>query len=210
MKNRLRDLLAKRQLDEIAVLGVHKKRILGALTSLTFESDPLICWRAVEAIGAAARSIAETNPDFVRQHLRRLHWLVSEESGGVCWYAPQAMAEICRRNPTVFSDYIPIVVTLLDEMAEEDLGYFRSGVLWAIGRVAPVAGDELEPVLPLVIACLEHDDAQIRGLAVWCLLQAGKRDVLAERPELRNDDGAVELYENGELLQTSVRAVAAE
>jgi len=46
---------------------------------------------------------------------------MSEESGGICWRAPEAMAEITRRRPDLCADYVPIVVSLITEMAEEDL-----------------------------------------------------------------------------------------
>ncbi len=158
-------------------------------------------------MGTAADRIAENDPDYVRNHLRRLHWLLSEESGGVCWYAPQAMAEIIRRRPHEFPDYTRIVISLIQTVAQEDLVYFRSGILWAIGTLALVVPDEVDPVLPVVAACLDEPDPQARGMAVWCLAQAGRPDLFADRAGLLTDDGPVELYENGRLERTSVRAL---
>ncbi|UCG53686.1 MAG: hypothetical protein JSW58_09075 [Candidatus Latescibacterota bacterium] len=186
---------------------MQKKRVLGVLVSLTFAPDPLIAWRAVEAFGAAADRIAETNPDYVRSHLRRLQWLMSDESGGVCWYAPQAMAEIIRRRPSMFPDYAAIVISFIHTVEEEDLAQFRPGILWAIGRLAPVAANEFETVLPHIEACLDHLDPQVRGMAVWCLKQAGRQSPIDARTDLATDDGPVELYENGRIEQTSVRAL---
>ena len=54
VKNQLRELLEHRRLEEIATLATRKKRTLGSLVSLTFDPDPLIVWRAVEAMGVAA------------------------------------------------------------------------------------------------------------------------------------------------------------
>ncbi len=82
-------------------------------TSLTFVPNPLIGWCAVEAMGMGANRIAENDPDYLREHLRRRYWLLSEESGGICWRAPEAMAEIVRHRPVLFADYIPIVVLLI-------------------------------------------------------------------------------------------------
>jgi len=208
MKNLLRELLEAWQPEEIADLAARRKRVLGVLVSLTFDADPLIAWRAVEAIGLAADRIADKNPEYVRNHLRRLHWLLSEESGGVCWHAPQAMAEIIRRRPVEFSEYAGITTSLLHAMAEEDLGHFRAAVLWAIGRVATVARQEVDSELPNVVACLESPDPQVRGLAVWCLSQAGRQDLFANRPELLSDDGPVDLYDGGRLERTTVGALA--
>jgi len=204
IKKVLRDLLEKPDFGQIAEVAVEKKRALGSLISLTFDGDEQIAWRAVEAMGLAADRIAEEDPDAVRNHLRRLYWLISEESGGVCWRAPQSMAEIVRRNPKLFADYIPIIVSLITSMAEEDLEGFRPGILWAIGRLAPVAGDHVQEVLPAIVSALDDSNPQVRGMAVWCLTQLRKAELLAGRPELPGDEGPVDLYEDGRLNRTSV------
>ena len=208
MKKQLRKLLEHRTFDELADLAGRKRRVLGVLVSLTFDRDPLVGWRAVEAMGVAADRIADDDPDCVRQHLRRLYWLLSEESGGVCWRAPEAMAEIVRRRPRMFGDYVSIIVTLIEQMADEDLVYFRAGILWAIGRLGSLAREELEVVLGTIDACLDHADPQVRGMAAWCLGQCGRREVLAKREALLSDQCAVDLYENGELARVTVSELA--
>ena len=208
LKRRLRALLSDRRLDAIAELAGQATRILGALVPLTFDRDPLIGWRAVEAMGVAAARIADRDPDAVREHLRRLKWLLTEESGGICWRAPEAMAEIVRRLPGPFADFVPIVVHLLQETAEEDLRHFRAGMLWAIGRLGPIAAPHVGDVLPTMVAALDHPDPQVRGVAVWALSEAGHADLVAERVGLTGDEGVVELYEGGELTRTTVGMLA--
>ena len=197
-------LLQQSDFDGIVDVAGRKRRTLGLLISLTFDADPQIAWRAVEAMGAAADRIARDDPDYVREHLRRLHWLLSEESGGICWRAPEAMAEIIRRDPDRFSDYVPIVVSLIGEMAEEDLAHFRVGILWAIGRLGAIAGNELDAAEPTIRACLDHHDPQVRGMAAWCLGQCGRAALLAGRPDLLSDQRPVDFYEDGHLGRTNV------
>jgi hypothetical protein len=201
-------MLGEGRLEPIAEMAADRKRILGSLVSLTFDPDPQIGWRAVEAMGLAAGRIARDDPDYVRNHLRRLYWLISEESGGQCWRAPEAMAEVISRQPQRFADYTPIVVHLIQEMAEEDLQHFRPGTLWAIGRLASVAGDHIPAVLPQVTAALDDADPQARGMAVWCLGQVGRADLMAGRSDLLADEGPVDLYEDGKLQRTTVGALA--
>lgn len=204
MKQRLRELLDQGRIDEIADLAEGRRRVLIFLRALTFDRDPLIAWRAVEAMGVAADRVADQDPDLVLEQLRGLYWLVSEESGGICWHAPQAMAELVRQRPKRFSEYIPITVWLLTEMAEEDLAHFRPGILWAIGRLGSIAGDEIDGLMPSIEACLDHADPQVRGMAVWCLEQVGRPEVLHGHADLFADGGRVALYENGDLSLTTV------
>lgn len=204
MKKRLRAWLADRRLEEIVEVAEQKRRTLGLLISLTYDREPLIGWRAIEALGAAARRIVVEDPDCVRDLLRRLYWLISEESGGICWHAPEALAEIVHQCADTCDDYVPIIISLLHEMAEEDLMHFRPGVLWAIGRLGPLAEPHFEAAAPAVIACLNHPDVQVRGMAVWCLTRCGRPQTLAEFDGLAADNACVTLYNAGQLEQTTV------
>lgn len=197
MKQHLRDLLEHRRFDEIAGLAAVRRRVLGVLVSLTYDARPLVAWRAVEAQGVAAERVAKGSPEYVRGHLRRLHWLVGDESGAYCTYAPPAMGEIVRRLYHLYPDYAGITASLLDSMAREDLEHFRPGILWAIGRMGRQAMEHIEPVLSLITDALQHDDPQTRGMAAWCLLEIGEGD-LAGRT-LDHDDGAVEIYRDGDI-----------
>jgi len=205
LRDRLLELLKVGRFDQIAEAAEGKKSVLGGLVARMFDPDPQIGWRAVEAMGVAADRIARTDPDYVREHLRRLHWLLSEESGGMCWRAPEGMAEIVSRNPQLFADYIPIVTSLIVSMAEEDLEHFRAGALWAIGRLGKLRGDHDEEVLAAVTLALDNDDSQVRGMAVWCLAQIGKAKLLFDRRDLLSDGGPVDLYENQSVRPTTVR-----
>ena len=204
LKTTLYDLLSQGDFERIAKFAAERKRVLPSLVSLTYDSDPQIAWRAVEAVGLAASSIAEHDSDFVREQLRRLQWLISEESGGVCWHAPEAMAEIVRNRPKLFADYIPIVITLIQTIEPEDLEHFRPGTLRAIGRLADIARGEVPTVLASVRSALDDHNSQSRGMAVWCLEQLGLTELLADNPALETDQGPVELYDDGSLLQTTV------
>ena len=207
LKVTLREFLTAGDMKQIAELAATKKRVLPSLVSLTYDHEPLVAWRAVEAVGLAASRIAEDDPDFVREHLRRLLWLISEESGGVCWHAPEAMAEIVRLQPQLYADYIPIVVSLIENIEAEDLEHFRAGTLRAIGRLASVASDHIPAVLPAVAASLGDLDSQTRGMAALCLAQIGELEPLADVTELAGDLGPVVLYEDGLLSSTTVSAI---
>lgn len=204
MKKQLRQLLVQGELDQIATLAQGRTRVLGSLVSLTFDSDPLIVWRSIDALGAAAKQIAEEDPDTIRELLRRLFWLICEESGGICWHAPEAMAEIVVQVPGQFATYVPIIMHLLQEMAEEDLDHFRPGILWAIGRMGHLTDQYVPDVLSLIVEAIEHHDPQVRGIAVWCLMKIGRAQHIADQTALLADNGQVDLYEDGAITRVMV------
>jgi AraC family transcriptional regulator of adaptative response/methylated-DNA-[protein]-cysteine methyltransferase len=203
MKPQLRDLLANGHFDEIAEVAGRNRRVLGLLTSLTYDPDPLIAWRAVEASGLVSTRIAQDDPEFVRDHLRRLFWLLTDESGGIAWRAPEAIGEIIRSRPHELSSFIPMLLALL-EMEPEDLVRFQAGTLWAIGRLAEVLPDAIGPVIPQLLSTLRNPDSQIRGLAVWCLGKLRKAGRLSSDHALHAQDGPVDLYVGGQIIRTSV------
>lgn len=125
----------------IVKIATRQKRILSLLTALTYDSDPLASDRAVEASGLAAKQIAQQNPEYVRNYLLRLFWLVNDESGGICWRAPELIGEILYNCPQ-FNQFHPMLISLLD-LEKEDSTRFRVGTLWALGRVSQVVGDKM-------------------------------------------------------------------
>ncbi|MFW5951004.1 MAG: DVU0298 family protein [Gemmatimonadota bacterium] len=207
LKPRLRQLLLDRDLAGVARAADHGHRVMGVLIALTYD-QPTVAWRAVEALGVAADRLADRHPDAVRNYLRRLLWLISEESGGVCWFAPQGMAEIVRQRPERFGDYIPITANLVTELAEEDLEHFRPGALWAIGRLGSLAEPHLEDIRPAIEQALEHPDPRVRGMAAWAAGEAGPSELVASRPALLADQGELELYVEGELRNVTVATLA--
>ncbi|NIP78628.1 MAG: hypothetical protein GWM90_05250 [Gemmatimonadetes bacterium] len=208
-KARLREHLAAGRLEAAASMAEEGHQVVGSLISLTYDAEPLIAWRAVEAAGLAAARVGARDPRAVRRYLRRLFWLITEESGGICWYAPQAMAEIARTDPH-HEDFVPIIMNLINEMADEDLDHFRPGILWAIGRLGPLAGENIDDVLASLDAALSHPEAQVRGLAAWAMGTTGQGARVAIRPQLLDDEGPVRLYGGGTFTETTVSALAGE
>jgi len=209
MIEQVRELLADQRYEAITELAGREKRVLSFLTALTYDRETLIGWRAVEAVGLAAGRIASDDPRFVRNHLRRLLWLLNDESGGIGWRAPEAIGEIIRSQPERFVEFVPILISLLD-MEEEDAVRFRPGLLWAIGRLGPVMPDAVESAIPWIVSCLDDSNPQTRGMASWCLGQLGAAGHLAHIDLLLDDDQPVDFYVDGQIVRTSVAQLARE
>jgi AraC family transcriptional regulator of adaptative response/methylated-DNA-[protein]-cysteine methyltransferase len=210
LKERVRSLLVDGRLEEVAELATVRKRVLGSLVALTFDSDPVVAWRAIEAMGISVERLAPSHPGYLKEHMRRLYWLITEESGAVFWRAPECMAECCARLPELYQSHIPIAFHLLETLEEEDLEQFRPGALWAVARLAHLARGDLPGILPLVVDALDRPDPQARGMAVWCLGRVGEVETLARRGDLPGDGGPVHLYRNRSLEETTVGRLTRE
>lgn len=207
MKAQLRHLLEKADFQSITRLAGQHPRVLSFLTALTYDHDPQISWRAVEAIGLAAARVADNDPERVRIHLRRMQWLLNDESGGIGWRLPEAMGEIIRNRPDRFREFVPIVISLFD-MEEEDVVRFRPGILWAVGRLGQVIPQDVRPAIPWIVPCLNDPNPQTRGMAVWCLGQFRAVEHLAPAAALLEDNRPVQFYSGGQLTRTTVANLA--
>jgi hypothetical protein len=185
-------------------------RAVTFLTALTYDQDPLVSWRAVEAVGLAAGRIAEKDPERVRGHLRRLLWSLNDESGGIGWRAPETIGEILYNCQGKFEEFVPLVLSLLDMEAQEDAVRFRPGVLWAIGRIAPLYPNVGDQALPRLIACLRQEDSRIIGMALWCLYQMKNNRSLPLTSSMLEDERCFQVYECGEIHWMRISKIVRE
>jgi len=162
--------LLEEDFHSILEFARNRKRVLSLLTALTYDKDQVVSERAIKATGLAAKVIATRDTDYIRNYLLRLFWLVNDESGGIAWRAPALIGEILFHCPN-FDQFFPMLISLLD-LESEDAPRFRVGTLWAIGRVAQVAREEMQPALTRVQAySLPEEDSVTTQMAVWCMEQ---------------------------------------
>ncbi len=173
IKQRVRTLLAQNDLAGIGPLAVSHRSVLSYLTALTYDADPEIAGRAITAFGEAAGALSDRDAEFVRGHLRRLFWLLNDESGGIGWRAAEAIGEIIRARPERFVEFIPNLVWLLD-METEDAPRFRTSILRGILRVAEVADlsgrADLVAFLEALTAAPDPEQRELAGLCLRRLL----------------------------------------
>jgi len=68
-----------------------------------YDLDENIRWGAARSFGVATEVFEEEK---VRDLLRQLVWMINEESGNNCWFAPQAIGEIGLRRPQFTEPFI--------------------------------------------------------------------------------------------------------
>jgi hypothetical protein len=209
VKSQLRSWLAGAEFQRVVAASVEHNRIINILIALTYEADPLIAWRAIDAIGRCAARLSAIRPEHVKGSLRRLFWMMSDESGAVAWHAPEAIGEIIHSDPHTFAEFIPMTISLLD-MEPEDRPRFLPGVLYALGRIGEVAANSVDACLPSIFDALSHVEVQTRAMAVCCLGRLKARNLLLQHPELARDSAKALIYRDGELVETTISLLRAD
>jgi hypothetical protein len=162
---------------------------LGGLFLLTYDKDTLMRWRAIEAIGITGAQLAKSDIENVRNFIRKLLWLMNDESGGIAWHAPEALGELLFRIPSLIGQYGKLLPQFLTEPP------FTVGAHFAIARIAPLDDQLVSEHEEILHDSLKSEEPAIRAYAAIALGE-----------ELAQDDAEVELYDfaDGKLHSTTV------
>jgi HEAT repeat protein len=196
-------------LPELCMLPA--RQVINPLFSFLLHSDERLRWRAIAAMGAVVENLAREDMEGARVIVRRLLWSLNEESGGIGWGAPEAMAEIMARHEGLAREYSHMLVSYMDSEGNflEYEGLQR-GLLWGLVRLARVR--------PLMVAeagvhlqkYLESTDANIRGLAAWASGLLGVQEIRPRLQKLVKDDSLLRLCIDNEFTQVRVQDLAAK
>jgi hypothetical protein len=215
LKRKALDLLDQddfdQALDELCRLP--GRRVINPLFSFLCHDDQKIKWRAVTAMGVIVANLAEKDMESARVIMRRLMWMLNDESGGIGWGAPEAMAEIMACHKGLAKEYVHILVSYMMEDAnflEHEI--LQRGVVWGVGRLAQTRPRLLQSknAIQCLQPYLDSKDATVRGLAAWALGLLGANTSRAKIKGLLGDNAAVEIYLNRKLIVRHVNDLAEE
>ncbi len=163
--------------------------LIGALCQ-----DEVTRWKAVAAIGRVVARIAEEDIERARIVVRRFMWMLNEESGGMAWGVPEAMAESLALQRQLAEEYTSILISYIwPEGNYLEYPPAQRGVVWGVGRLAKAHPDLVlrfegaKHVRPLLFS----EDEIVQGLTLWALRQMGPKvigpflkDIVAALQEL--------------------------
>ncbi len=198
-------LLEAGDIDSLKALALGGQGILRTLVALLYTEDDALRWRAVTALGEVAAAVDEQAPgDRIHDLIRRLFWMLNDESGGIGWHIPEALGELLFRVPRFAAAFGAPLASHLD------LDPYGPGVLWAMGRLAQRDPAPVAFAMPRVRELLGHSDPLVRGRAAWCLGQARDAAAAPALGGLTADQGEASVFEEGRLRLATVGELAAE
>lgn len=211
LKKRLETLLLREPWnDSFPELAQYPaKQSINALISFFCSLNPLLKWRAVSATGHVVSTLALNHPEDARIIMRRLMWMLNEESGGIGWGVPEAMGEIMTKSGILAEEYNRIIMSYLDDngnfIEHEPL---QTGVLWALSRLSEIWPDLLTQAPPLTRPYLFSPDPEKRGLA--CMIAGSLHDKTSIEPlnHMIQDDAVISVYCDGYFREYAVKEIA--
>lgn len=200
--------------------GFAAKELINALFSAICQSDEKLRWHAVSAMGWTVARLAEKEIEEARIILRRLLWSLNEESGGIGWGAPEAIAEILCCHEGLAEEYVHMLLSYMrpdGEEAHQDGNFLehetlQRGLLWAAGRLAQcrrelALAQGMADDLPQY---LSSPDAAVRGLSARAVGLLGSCPCPERLHDLTADNATLRLYEDGRISTVTVAELAAQ
>jgi len=99
----LRDEAFEKSLEKIYLMPA--RGVVNPLFSFFYNTEELVKWRAITAMGAVVARLADEDLESARIVMRRLMWNLNDESGGIGWGSPEAMGEIMARHDILAKEY---------------------------------------------------------------------------------------------------------
>lgn len=209
LKMSIQQALEANDLDSIVSLAKKNRRVLTMLVRSAYDKETLAGWRAIKAVGLTAKALVKTDYEFLRETARKLLWSLSDESGGIGWSAPELLGEIVAVDPQRFSDIIPLIAGVYN--IEENV--FRSGVVYALGRIAEVSPELILPHRNIIMRALSETNPLTRVYALGVIRNTWRLESQDNRQLLRNlikgmapDKREVFTYHNNGFIRVEVGA----
>jgi hypothetical protein len=181
LKNEILALLATDDFDQAwqELRRYPPAQLLGPLFSSLCRLESRLRWHAVRAFGLVVPALAAADPEAARVVMRRFLWSLNDESGGIGWGAPEAMAEIMCHSELLRREYRHMLLSYMRQDGEEafqdgnylELPVLQRGVLWGVGRLCAEHREEMAQagITEDLAAYLDSPDPEVVGLAIRAL-----------------------------------------
>ncbi|MGM0453147.1 MAG: DVU0298 family protein [Thermodesulfobacteriota bacterium] len=185
------------------------RQVINALISLFCDPEPLLRWRAIAAAGRVVAEHGRNDLESARVIMRRLMWMLNDESGGIGWGVPEAMGAIMAQNERLADEFAAILLSYIHPAANFlEHPILQRGVLWGLGRLAHARPAEVGAIAGELQPFLQSPDSYHRGYAAWTAGRIGARQHLPLLEALTRDEALLDIFADDVLWQTTVAALA--
>ena len=198
-KRRIGRLLQSPDLDAIIaeLLELPPSVVINPLIGGLCSTNETARWHAIAALGPVVSQLADHDMEAARVVMRRFMWSLNDESGGIGWGAPEAMAEIMSCHDGLADEYAHMLVAYMREDGFYlELEQLQRGLMWGLGRLARDKPDLLrsKDAIRHLLSYLDSIDSTVRGLAARTLGLLHAEDSTPLLEKLVDDPAPVRFY----------------
>ena len=196
MKQYVHELLSKRDFETLIDLCERDRHAWQEVRYSLYSLDERLRWSAIEAVAKLMELWWKSGrQEKVRQYIRTLFWSMNDESGGIGWSSPQAVAEIIATIPEILDPYGSMMIAhSIDEPP------LIKGCLWGIGRLGRLITDSVAVFQGQILATFQIDDAQTLGLVSWAMGEFGFSPARPHLERISSRTEPVTIYIKGDFI----------
>lgn len=211
VKRRVLAILQLEDVEEVKerISSFHPSAVINPLFSALCSVSDTTRHNAIAAFGVIVPTLADHDMEAARVVMRRFLWTLNDESGGIGWGAPEAMAEIMACDERIAREYLHMLLSYMREDGEElfqdgnylELPMLQRGLLWGVGRLCEAHREMMlvNGVVQDLRGYLVSTDGVVRGLALWCLCLLGDTSLRQEVGRLKGDVTNFTVMRGGEV-----------
>lgn len=189
-RRELKDLVDAGDADAIVAWARGTADAPALLVTRLIDRDDRKRWTATVALSRVLGEVAARGDlEPVRVIIRRLLWNMMDESGGLAWHGPEAIAEILFEVPELQVEYGRIAAAYVDE------GPFEASALYLMARLAPRDPEQFDDLVPRLVDALDWPDPFARAQALRALAVLRPHAARVEASRLLDDDMVLPEYD---------------
>jgi hypothetical protein len=189
--------------------AIPARQAVNPLFSFLYNTDPIVKWHAVSAMGHVVAGLADRDMESARVVMRRMIWNLNDESGGIGWGSPEAMGEGMACHDRLAEEYHRILVSYIrpdgNFLEHPEL---QKGLLWGLARLAQTYPERVWEAGPFLLPFLESKDPEHRGLAALAAESIPDKSLLKALENLLTDPTEISLYGDRVFRQIRVGELA--
>ncbi len=175
----------------------------------------LVRWHGITCFGKVVSRMADEDAPKARVVMRRIMWMLNEESGGCAWGVPEAMGEITAVNRLMADEYGRILLSYSHEDEKGPENYLEfpvllRGAVWGVARLAQDRPHVAAPAEADLIRFLKYPDPVIAGTACWALGGLKSAESVKALEALQDNDTIIDIYKDCTLQSVTVGRLAQE
>lgn len=211
LKSYVLSALAMESLEDMqqALLNRPGRKLVGPLMGNLCNTDAFLRWRSITGLGMVAEKLFSEDPEDVRWIMRRLIWMLNDESGGIGWGCGEAMGETMARIPAIAREYHRILVSYMDPEGNHlENPFLQRGVLWGLHRVAEVSAIYVQGLEKYLHHYLVSGDAEILAPALMLAQKIGGPELISLAEKREGDESTLSFYADGKFVPIKISELA--